>query len=299
MITGMRPDPKGSPELSTITTADPVTKAYFEWASGVFLPTPEAGGYWGASLISGPAVAGLAAWALERDYGHAGFMPARFTVEFLKPAARAPTRVQTRIVRDGRRLRSVECDVLQGDGIVARATVMQYRRSQSPAGEEWMSPISFTAPPQSDCDDLMVGSDAVGWSVIGIEHQNVSRKRAFYRGPGVVAGASTSLFVRAVIVAEAAANLVTNLGTEGIGYINGDLTVSMSRLPRSQYIGVQADSHFAADGVAVGSATMFDTDGAFGTASVTALANPAARIDFAGSPRVDAPGSELFSGSAR
>jgi len=285
--------------MSTITTADPVTKSYFESASGVFLPTPEARGYWGASSISGPAVAALAAWALERDYGHPDFMPARFTIEFLKPAAQAPTRVQTRLVRDGRRLRSVECDVLQGDGIVARATVMQYRRSQSPAGEEWMSQTSFTAPPQSDCEKMRVGSDAVGWSVMGIEHQNVSRKRAFYRGPGVVAGASTSLFVRAVIVAEAAANLVTNLGTEGVRYINGDLTVSISRLPQIEYIGVQADSHFAADGVAVGSATMFDADGPFGTASVTALANSAARIDFAGSPRVDAAGSELLSGPAR
>ena len=162
-----------------------------------------------------------------------------------------------------------------------------------------MSQTSFTAPPQPDCDDLMVGSDAAGWSVMGIEHQNVSRKRTFYRGPGVVAGASTSPFVRAVIVAEAAANLVTNLGTEGIGYINGDLTVSMSRLPRSQYIGVQADSRFAEDGVAIGGATMFDADGPFGTAAVTALANPAARIDFGGAPRVDAAGSELFSGSVR
>lgn len=34
------------------------------------------------------------------------------------------------------------------------------------------------------------------------------------------------------MVAEAT-SLVTNLGTKGIGYINGDLTVALSRLPRS------------------------------------------------------------------
>ena len=100
----------------------------------------------------------------------------------------------------------------------------------------------------------------------------------------------------AVIVAEAGANLVTNLGTAGIGYINGDLTVSLARMPRSEFIGVQGDSHFSADGISIGSATLFDADGAFGTAAITALANPAAQIDFGGAPRVDAPGAEIFSG---
>lgn len=294
------------PNMSTSTVsrdsdiADPGTDlAYFAVDAGIFRPTPAAGGYWGESLISGPAVAGLAAWALERDYGDADFVPARFTIDLLKPATQMPTRVQTRIVRGGRRLRNVECDIVQGDWIVARATMMQYRRSQAPAGEQWMSPTSFTAPAAVRGDELMVGSDEAGWSVMGVEHQNVSRKRAFYRGPAVVAGEATSPFVRAVIVAEAATNLVTNMGTAGIGYINGDVTVSMSRLPRSDYLGVQADSHFAADGVAVGSATLFDAEGPFGTVSVTALANPAAQIDFGGAPRVDAPGAELFCGSAR
>ena len=41
--------------------------------------------------------------------------------------------------------------------------------------------------------------------------------------------------------------------------------------------------------------TLFDHAGPFGTAMVTALANPAARIDFAEGTDVDAPGSELFS----
>ena len=75
-------------------------------------------------------------------------------------------------------------------------------------------------------------------------------------------------------------SLVTNLGTAGIGYINGDLTVALSRLPVGDYIGVQADSHWCADGVSVGSATLFDDRGPFGIGMVTAIANPAAQIDF-------------------
>ena len=92
-------------------------------------------------------------------------------------------------------------------------------------------------------------------------------------------GRRVSPFVRAVMVAEAT-SLVTNLGTEGIGYINGDLTVALSRLPVDEWICIQGDSHWASDGIAVGTATLFDHQGAFGSGMTTAVANPAAQIDF-------------------
>jgi hypothetical protein len=47
---------------------------------------------------------------------------------------------------------------------------------------------------------------------------------------------------------------------------------------------VQADSHWARDGVAVGTATLFDECGAFGSGMTTSVSNPAARIDFTNDP---------------
>jgi hypothetical protein len=41
---------------------------------------------------------------------------------------------------------------------------------------------------------------------------------------------------------------------------------------------------WAADGIAVGTATLFDRSGAFGSGTTTAVANPAAQIDFANDP---------------
>ena len=75
-------------------------------------------------------------------------------------------------------------------------------------------------------------------------------------------------------------SLVTNLGTHGVGYINGDLTVGLARLPVDDWVGAQADSHWAADGIAVGTATLFDSRGPFGSGMVTAVANATAQIDF-------------------
>ena len=281
--------------MNATTSPGKTYPAYFTAAGkGTFEPTPSAAGYWGEGLLSGPAVAGLAAHTLEQRFGEPDFQTARFTIDLLKPARQMPIRVQTRMIRDGRRARYVECDVLQGDWIVAQATLVQYRRSGAPAGTEWAATAEFVPPAGAAGDVVFVGSDEAGWTPMGENHQNDSRKRAYYRGLEVIDGTEATPFVRSVIVAEAATNLVAHLGTAGIGYINGDLTVALSRLPVSEFIGVQADSHWAADGVSVGSATLFDEAGPFGTAMVTALANPAAQIDFAAGTTVSAPGSELF-----
>ena len=255
---------------------------FFSESDGAFHPTDSALSRWGNDSLNGPAVVGLAARCLERDFGEQGFLPTRLTADLFKAAHKVPTEVRTRIVRDGRRVRSSECDVIQGGTIVARASMVQYRMSAPPPGAEWVAQESFAAPAGASGAVYFVGSDDAGWSSAGAQHQNVSRKRVYHRSIEVVIGESASPFVRAVVAAEAT-SLVTNLGTQGIGYINGDLTVALSRLPVGDYIGVQADSHWCSDGISVGGATLFDDVGAFGLGMVTAVANPAAQIDF-GSP---------------
>lgn len=247
---------------------------------GAFMPTSFAQSRWGDDHLNGPAVVGLAARALENHSGSPDFMPTRITVDLFRAARNARTTVDVRVVREGRRVRSSECDVVQDGRAVARATLVQYRRSSAPPGQLWTSADVFGQLPEPD-DALFpyVGSDEVGWTRSPAAHQNDSRKRFYNDTIKVVAGDKNSPFVRAVIVAEAT-SLVTNLGTEGIGYINGDLTVGLSRLPADEWIAVQGDSHWASDGVAVGTATLFDRQGPFGSGMVTAVANPAAQIDF-------------------
>lgn len=245
----------------------------------VFLPSESALSRWGNDSLNGPAVVGLAARNLERDFHVDGFLPTRLTADLFKAAHRVPTEVRTRLVREGRRIRNSECDVIQGGVIVARASMVQYRLSGPPPGQEWVGTQLFTAPTGVTGAAYLVGSDNAGWSSNGADHQNSSRKRVYHRSIEVVQGESASPFVRAVVAAEAT-SLVTNLGTRGIGYINGDLTVGIARRPIGDYVGVQADSHWCTDGVSVGTATLFDDAGPFGTAMVTAIANPAAQIDF-------------------
>ncbi len=245
-----------------------------------FVPTAYAQSHWGDDHLNGPAVVGLAARALELAHGAPEFQPSRLTVDLFRAARGVPTVVDVRVIRDGRRVRAAECDVRQGERVVARATLVQYRRGDVPAGQEWVAPMSFTPPPLDDPSVMtLVGSETAGWSPSPAEHQNTSRKSYYQRSIDVIAGEGNSAFVRAAMTAEAT-SLVTNLGSRGVGYINGDLTVGLARLPVGEWVGVQADSHWAADGVAVGTATLVDVDGPFGSGMVTAVGNPDAQIDF-------------------
>lgn len=246
---------------------------------GMFHPTENARSRWGDDMLNGPAVVSLAAFNLERRFGMPEFLPARLTVDLFKAARRVPTTVRLRVIRDGRRIRNSECDVIQGEVIVARATMVQYRQSQPPPGDEWFAEADFTPPPDGEQHAFFIGSDDAGWSPNGEAHQNASRKRVYHSPIDVVAGHDITPFVRTVVVAEAT-SLVSNLGTKGIGYINGDLTVALSRLPKSEHIGLQGDSHWVSEGISVGTGTLFDEAGPFATGLVTAVANPAAQIDF-------------------
>jgi hypothetical protein len=244
-----------------------------------FQPTANAQSHWGEDHLNGPALVGLAAWNLDDRYGDDDFMPARLTVDLFKAARGLPTVVSTRLIRDGRRVRNSECELLQAGVPVVRATLVQYRRSSAPKGEEWTATMDFPYHAVDDTRHIRIGSDLGGWSDAIADHQNASRKRFLNRSVDVVHGKRNGPFVNAVMVAEGT-SLVTNLGSAGVGYINGDLTVGLARLPRDEWIGVQADSHWVDDGVAVGTATLFDSDGPFGSGMVTALSNPAAQIDF-------------------
>ncbi|WP_327092932.1 hypothetical protein OIE66_20495 [Nonomuraea sp. NBC_01738] len=82
-------------------------------------------------------------------------------------------------------------------------------------------------------------------------------------------------FVRAALAADFASPL-SNSGTEGIQFINADFTLTLSRLPASEEIGMEGNGHLSAAGVATGQCVMHDTTGPIGFCVVTAVANPVA-----------------------
>ncbi|OUC80070.1 acyl-CoA thioesterase domain-containing protein [Gordonia lacunae] len=259
-----------------------------------YRPTTFAASLWAPGTLNGPAVCGLAARAVEAEFGNDEFVPARCTIDLFKAARDIVTSTRVRLVRSGGRIRVVDVDVVQHpDGadevVVARGTTVFLRTSTNPPGQRWQRPadaVTFRAPEIIADDDLSprfasdAADDTVGeWEKDMANHQNGHRKRMWSRAAPIVAGEKLTPFQRAVVSAESA-SLVSNWGSTGIGFINCDLTVALSRLPSGERVGVEADVHIEDDGVSVSNAGLYDAEGMFGTALVTAVNNAAAQIDF-------------------
>lgn len=242
---------------------------------------------WGPDHVAGPAVVGLLAQVLEDERGVDGFVPARLTVELLRTFRTAPTTVNTEVVRTGRRIAVARAEAVQNDHVVAVATFVQYARTENAPGDRWRPDLTPPRPPALDDPSsepvAWYHSESAGWTTDLADHCNADRFAAWWKPPQVTAGRDPSPYARAVMVSEWT-SLVTNLGTNWVGYINGDLTVALARVPTSEWVGVQALSHLDVGGIAVGTSVIADPDGVIGSGTVTALANAHPSMENASTP---------------
>jgi hypothetical protein len=256
--------------------------AYFIPDGEALVPTAMAKGPWGQS-ISGNFVGGVLGHAIERDVGDPDLQPARLTVDLLRPAAMESLRVRTRVLRKGRRLKLVDAEVVQSDVVVARASALFLRTGEQPPGDVWSTPVTMPAPPDPGDRDLEApmmiwayGKDpeSSGRTFDLTQWQHDGPKFVWLRDvKPLVEGVPMTPFTRAAMAGDVASSL-THYGTEGLHYINADYTLTLSRLPEGPDIGLAALTFSGHDGVATGTAAVFDRRGQIGSATATTLANP-------------------------
>ncbi|WP_237752552.1 acyl-CoA thioesterase domain-containing protein [Mycolicibacterium aromaticivorans] len=260
------------------------SRAYLVSDGDVLLPGPASQGPWGPT-ISGHVVGGILARALEQLGGAPGFVPARLTVDLLRPTAITSLEVRTTIRRDGRRIRLVDAELIQNDTVVSRASAMFLRRGEHPAGDIWSSPVTMPPLPPDPGplpDDLMMfvwgygGQGESGGAMAFTEwHDATGPKYAWIRQVrALVDGEATSPFVTVAMAADAA-SATSHWGTGGLRYINADYTLTLAREPVGDYIGLAATSHNSNDGIACGAVAVFDAHGQIGNAITVGLVNPA------------------------
>jgi len=64
---------------------------------------------------------------------------------------------------------------------------------------------------------------------------------------------------------------VANAGPQGLDYINADITLSLARLPVSDWLGYETIFHESDRGVAAASCVVHALDGAIGLSTVSAI----------------------------
>jgi hypothetical protein len=271
--------------------------SWFEQSEAGFEPLPLAQSLWRADQMHGVAVSGLLARAIEhavRDAGRGELVPARYHVDLFRPAMMSTTTASARIVREGPRLVLLDAVVEQDGEVVARAGATFLAPSAPAPGEVWAAPGDRPTPPPADRLPApgehhvpWFASDQP-WSDRFGDHQNAGRHQTWQTAVPIVLGEECTPFQAVASIADAT-SMVTNWGTGGVEHINTDIDLALCRAPDSARLGLRALDHVAANGIAVGTAEVFDSTGPIGTATVTALANTRRTVDLSGG--VEARGS--------
>lgn len=263
-----------------------MTLAFFRRTPDGFVPLELAASLWKPTQMHGVAASGLLAGALEEAAARPDWVPARYQVDLFRPASTEHlTRVRTEVVRTGPRLVLVDAWLEQQGETMARARGTFLAPSSAPPGQVWASADRGAPPPPSVApvtEEVHVPffvSEAP-WSSDFAAHQNSGRHATWQVALQVVDGEKPTPFQAVASIADAT-SMVCNWGSGGVEYINTDVDLALCRLPTSIEVGLRAVDHAAADGIAVGTAEVFDRSGTLGTATVTAVANTRRRVDFA------------------
>jgi hypothetical protein len=264
-----------------------MTLSFFTTSGDGLMPTELACSLWSENQLHGVALSGAMARALEiavAELGRDDLRPARYTVDLFRPARRELCHTSTRVVREGNRLCLVDVVLEQGGEPVARASGLFLKHGDPAAGDVWEPtdapepPPHEVAPPTDEPQVPLFASDGV-WDPSFGAHQNGGRKTTWQVGVSVVPEEDPSPFVVAASVADAT-SMVTNWGSNGVEHINTDISLTLARLPVGREIGLHATDRVSQDGIAVGTATVFDRQGRLGTCVVSSISNAKRTVDF-------------------
>lgn len=193
---------------------------------------------------------------------------ARVSVELFRVVPLVPLRIESRVVREGKKIQTVLADVRGPDGtLLASATVQRLRVADRPVPDEAKTASTTLDPPEL-CRPVDTRTWGHGESAKRMFHRNAIEVREIHgtfgeSGPGaiwvrltaqVVAGEQPTPAQRAVVVADFCNGVASRLGA-GWVFMNSDLTVHIGRVPQSEWVALDADAmyHDKGRGVAWGS----------------------------------------------
>jgi hypothetical protein len=252
----------------------PEPDALFSRERDLFRPGPLARGPWDPRALHGGPVAALLARLAEALPRPGPMLPARMTVELLRPAPLAPLRGDARVLRPGRKVQLAGASLLAGDVEVARATVLWIRSEPLPPPSEHGGGRASAPPAPAGAAVTRPAwrSDAPAYHSHGVEHRVV---RGSWGEPGpctdwirlrvpVVAGEAPSPLQRVAAAADFGNGIGAALPFGAWRFINPDLTIHLARLPRGEWVCLDAVTWLGAEGVGLAESELFDEEGRLG-----------------------------------
>jgi hypothetical protein len=264
------------PEPTPAPSSDPA--AIFRRDGDALVPSLFAEGPWNPEHLHGGPICGAIARAIEACPSPAPMRVARMTVEMTRALPMAPFAVHAEVTRAGRRIQQIDARISAAGRTLVRATALRVRVATAEGAFAVASgesvPERTPGPPR---DPEVMRVFAPGF----VRALDFMRSRVATPGEAgvtwarmrvpLVDGEEVTPFVRLATMSDFASGAGNPLDFTRFTSINPDLTLSVLRLPRGEWIGLRARSAIEADGIGQSVATLFDDEGAVARALVSLL----------------------------
>lgn len=202
-------------------------------------------------------------------------MCSRLTIDMFRTAQLAAVQVASRRIREGRRIRVVEVTVAQAGEAVGQGKVVLLRQGEQPPGE-FLAMQPWSGAPLGELGAASIPAPGAPWTAPWdswpVTAADGSRDGVWLRESlDLVEGEEITPLIRLALNADLASPMV-NTSSSGLGFINADYTLYVSREPVGEMIGIQPLGHTSSAGLAVGHCAVHDAQGPLGYVGVCAIA---------------------------
>lgn len=260
---------------------------------GVYLPgetpdiyhsTPLANAGWYEEGQHGGAISALVVGHVEQSVPTLTDMQvSRATIEIFRVIPLVPLRIETNVVREGKRIQHVEAHVYDEAGTLLCTVAVQRLRVADLPIPESSAPPPLPIPSPDEIDGRVGEAWGVGARDSTLFHRHAMEIREVeggfeQEGPGtvwmrmtkpIVAGRETTPLERIVATADFSNGISRALDIERWVFMNPDLTVHVSRYPEAEWIALSAESTYGHEGRGLATGTLWDTSGWLGRSSQT------------------------------
>ncbi len=258
-----------------------VPVAFYEpGPGGTFVPTAATEGPWDPALQHGGPPAALIARELSRIGGRRDVRLSHFTLDFLGPVPLAPMRLEAEVLRPGKRVELVGATVHVAGRPVLRASA--WRIAVGPDRSAQLGLDDSVPPlPQQASEDLFEAAPdfgygrAIEWRFTegGFRVEGPATVWTRLRVP-IVAGEEPSPLARALAMVDSANGVSWEIDFATHTFVPVVLTVSITREPAGEWVGMRARTSLSGDGVGTTEARIFDARGTVGRALQTLFVAP-------------------------
>lgn len=249
-------------------------KALYSREGEFFVPSEAAGSPWSARGQHGGPPCGLLARAVEEWNADPELVPVRLSVDLFRQVPMAPLAIRLEPVRQGRRLVVLRLALFGNDREICRASALLLRRSETADLELTATGDDGPAGPAGLQTGTLMPADREGKTPPGF-HTHVEVRWAHVEGEPpaawirmpmpLVEGEETTPLQRVAALSDFGNALASTARPPSgrTGFINTDMSLYLSRLPRGEWIGLQVRRISERLGVGLVEVAEYDQKGRF------------------------------------